>query len=103
MYDNGEMIQDYELLHEVPYTYDMFSSEELVELIKSSGNDFNVPMCEKLSVLFGYDMSGNKKEEAPEEEPVAVEETVPTKEPSFFEVYTPLNILREVKYRITGK
>lgn len=106
MYDNGETIEDYELLEEVPYTYDQFSSEELVELIKASGNDFNVPMCEKLSVLFGYDMSGKKKEEAPAEQPVAEEQaanTTPEKEPSFFEVYTPLNILREVKYRITGK
>lgn len=106
MYDNGETIQDYELLGEVPYTYDMFSSEELVELIKSSGNDFNVPMCEKLSVLFGYDMSGKKKEEAPEEQTVVNDESAnatPEKQPSFFEVYTPMNILREVKFRITGK
>jgi ectoine hydroxylase-related dioxygenase (phytanoyl-CoA dioxygenase family) len=102
MYDAGETITDYPLLSEEVYNFDQYSSEELVSLIKAAGNDFNVPMCEKLSVLFGYDMSGKKVEaavvsETKEEKPI----DVPQK--SFFEVYTPMNILREVKFRITGK
>jgi ectoine hydroxylase-related dioxygenase (phytanoyl-CoA dioxygenase family) len=103
MFDNKESIQDYELIGEEQYTYDNYSSEELVEIIKTYGNDFNVPMCEKLSVLFGYDMSGKKKALEKEEEPEKVEAQIEENDKSFFEVYTPLNILREVKFRITGK
>lgn len=104
MYDEGKVIEDYELVEEVPYKYDDYSSEELVALIKEAGNEFNVPMCEKLSVLFGYDMSGKKKEEPAEEEKgEIVEETYSAPQKSFFEVYTPMNILREVKLRLTGK
>ena len=58
-------------------------------------------MCEKLSVLFGYDMSGKKEEkqaEVIESEETTVEEKLP-----FYKVYTPLNIIRELKLRISGK
>jgi ectoine hydroxylase-related dioxygenase (phytanoyl-CoA dioxygenase family) len=103
MYDAGQVIEDYELLAEVPYHYDDYSSEELVALMKEAGNEFNVPMCEKLSVLFGYDMSGKKKEAPKEEEKKEVVESSPEPQKSFFEVYTPMNILREVKLRLTGK
>lgn len=103
MYDEGKVIEDYELLSEVPYHYDDYSSEELVTLIKEAGNEFNVPMCEKLSVLFGYDMSGKKKEEPKDEVQETISEVDIAPQKSFFEVYTPLNILREVKFRLTGK
>jgi ectoine hydroxylase-related dioxygenase (phytanoyl-CoA dioxygenase family) len=103
MYDAGESIQGYKLIGELPYEFDQFSSEELVQLMKADGNEFNVPMCEKLSTLFGYDLSG-KKQETPKEEPIkeVVEELEAPKLP-FYKVYTPWNIVKEVKFRITGK
>lgn len=105
LYDEKGSIEAYDLVEELPYHYDKYTSEELVALIKAGGNEFNVPMCEKLSVLFGYDMTGQKKEEVkPKEEANASETAVSEQDKrSFFEVYTPLNILKEVKYRITGK
>lgn len=103
MYDEGLTIQDYPLIEEVPYTFDNYNAEQLVQLIKEAGNEFNVPMCEKLSVLFGYDMSGKKQEEV-KEEPVNEEiYNEPEEQKSFFQIYTPLNILREVKLRLVGK
>jgi hypothetical protein len=106
MYDNKEEIPDYELMEELPYLFDNYTSEELVDRIKAGGNSFNVPMCEKLSVLFGYDMTGQKKEAENQDVPADNKDKHATSaeyEASFFEVYTPMNILREVKYRLTGK
>lgn len=110
LYEKKGAIEGYELIEELPYHYDKFSSEELVELIKAGGNEFNVPMCEKLSVLFGYDMSGKKKQEETavekvhenNESQVEVAQSSDVKKP-FFEVYTPINILKEIKFRLTGK
>jgi hypothetical protein len=108
MYDNGEVITDYELIKEMPYSFDQFTSEGLIEIIKQAGNEYNVPMCEKLAVLFNYDITGTKKEEPQEQvNDVVVEETPEPTEwvdnRSFFETYTPMNILREIKFKLTGK
>ncbi len=108
LYDEKRAIEGYELMEEVSYSYDKYSSEELIALIKEGGNEFNVPMCEKLSVLFGYDlMTGKKqKEEVTEIEEDTKEEVrteIEKDSRAFFEIYTPVNILKEVKYRITGK
>jgi ectoine hydroxylase-related dioxygenase (phytanoyl-CoA dioxygenase family) len=105
MYDNGEVLSDYELLEEIPYTYTAYTSKQLIGLIKEAGNAYNVPMCEKLAVLFDYDISGQLKESkdnaAPENQANTTEDKSELR--SFFEVYTPANILRELKYKLTGK
>ena len=110
MYDNGEVITDYDVVEEIPYFSDQYTSEDLINMIKQVGNEYNVPMCEKLAVLFNYDITGIKKEETTPEE--KIEETVINEDSiqeewidnrTFFEKYTPMNILREIKYRITGK
>ncbi len=109
MYDNGEVITDYELAEELDYFCETFTSESLIAIIKQAGNEYNIPMCEKLAVLFNYDMSGNKKEEPKEQiEEVKVEAQQPQQEVwvdnrTFFETYTPMNILREIKFKLTGK
>ena len=48
-------------------------------------------------------MSGKKQEEISQESVLEEAYTEPESSKSFFEVYTPLNILREVKLRLTGK
>lgn len=110
MYDQGEVITDYEVVEEINYTCENFTSDALITLIKQAGNEYNVPMCEKLAALFNYDMTGNKKQEenSPTEETPYVEEIQPQEEVwvdnrSFFETYTPMNILREIKFKLTGK
>lgn len=104
IHEKGELIQGYELLAELPYRFPTFTSPELVELIKEKGNEFNVPMCEKLSQLFGYNMDGSKQEEVVPEQ-VVVEESnnnVWVDDRGFFQKYTPLNIVREIKKRVVG-
>ncbi len=104
MYDAGELITDYELLAELPYAYDSYTSEGLIALIKEAGNNYNVPMCEKLAVLFDYDLSGAKKESPAQAAPVeAAEPTSSSDARTFFQTYTPANILREIKFKLTGK
>ena len=109
MYDNGELIEGYKLDKEIPFTLPKFTAEELVELIKENGNEFNVPMCEKLATLFSYNMDGSKKQEEqqllPEQEKpseLVVEEKpfVWVDNRSFLQKYTPLNIAREIKKRL---
>jgi ectoine hydroxylase-related dioxygenase (phytanoyl-CoA dioxygenase family) len=106
MFDKGEKIEGYKLLREQPYTYPNPTSEELLEQIKAAGNTFNVELCEHMAKLFNFNMDGSKKEEKQEE---VVQETTTvdassSNEPAlpFWKVYTPLNIVREIKLRITG-
>ena len=105
-YDRGELIDGYGLLGEQPYTFPDFTSDELVALIKEQGNTFNVPMCEKLSQLFGYNMDGSPQEPAPQPVAEPAPEPAPadawTDDRSFFQKYTPLNIVREIKKRVAG-
>jgi ectoine hydroxylase-related dioxygenase (phytanoyl-CoA dioxygenase family) len=107
MYDKKELIIGYELESEVPYVLPEFTKEELIEVIKSTGNEFNVPMCEKLAKLFSYNMDGSAKESKAE---LKEETTIPKEvlEPQpwvwvdnrpFIEKYSPLNIAREMKKR----
>jgi hypothetical protein len=108
MYENGEVITDYEVSEEKSYFCEKYTTEALTALIKQAENEYNIPMCEKLAVLFNYDISGAKKEE-PQElvNEVVIEETPQPTEwvdnRSFFETYTPMNILREIKFKLTGK
>lgn len=101
MYTNNETIQDYEYLGEVPYQFDNLSSNELIEIIKSAGNEYNEPMCEKLKTLYGEDainsFNNNNRNEAEAVSSVSIDSR------TFLEKYTPKNIFNEIKYRLTGK
>lgn len=105
MFENKELIEGYGEPEELPYSCPEFSSEELVEMIKSAGNDYNIPMTEKLAKLFGQQANAaeEKKEEIQEEaveEPVVETPYVWEDNRSFFQKYTPLNIAREIKKKI---
>ncbi len=110
MYDKGELIEGYPVEKELPYVLPVVNAEELVELIKEAGNEFNVPMCEKLALLYSYNMDGSKKSEsAPEEAPKAEEKPEQIESPvetpwvddrTFFQKYTPINIVREIKKKL---
>lgn len=108
MFDKKELIQGYDIVSELPYVLPKFTADELVELIKSTGNEFNVPLCEKLAKLFDYNMDGTKnQEEQPKQVNEAPAEPVQEEKPyvwvdnrPFLQKYTPLNIVREVKKRL---
>jgi ectoine hydroxylase-related dioxygenase (phytanoyl-CoA dioxygenase family) len=112
MFDEGKSIEGYGEPEEVPYEFTKYSQEEMVELVKASGNTFNVPMTEKLAKLFGYTADGQKKEEANKEPTIEKPVTEAIKEPEkewvwvdnrpLFVKYSPINIVREIKKRLVG-
>lgn len=129
MYNSGKLPEDLKLLDVVDNRVPDISADDLLAKIKEAGNTFNIEMCEHLAKLFNYNMDGSQKQEpAPEvkqeeivvveEQPVvqvvqeeivrdvveqapAAQQSAPVDGRSFFQKYTPLNILREIKHRVT--
>jgi ectoine hydroxylase-related dioxygenase (phytanoyl-CoA dioxygenase family) len=99
MYDKGETISEYGSPEEVPYTWEDLSAEELKKRITSAGNIFNVELVEKMAVLFANNTDNAQKES---HQPLTNGHTAKQALP-FWKVYTPANILKEVKYRLTGE
>jgi hypothetical protein len=56
-----------------------------------------------MASLFNYNMDGSKKEDVQVEETASEPEEVVSHKPTipFWKVYTPLNIIREIKLRIS--
>ncbi len=107
MFDTSEQIEGYEIVEEIPFVCPNPTSEELLEQIKAAGNVFNVELCEHMAKLFNFNVDGLKKEEAPAElepqmEAVGNESQPQENAKPFWQVYTPMNILREIKFRVTG-
>lgn len=103
MYDNKEIIQDFEHVDTVAYEVEEMSAADMVKLIQDAGNEINVPLVTQLSTLFNYNIDGTKKEEEKPAPPV--EETCIAIEPEeekqpFWKVYTPLNIVKEILFRM---
>ena len=109
MYNKGEIITDYEVVEEINYTFEKITSEAMINMIKQTGSEYNESLRKKLDVLLKGEISGSKKEETKIEfEKVDVTEIYPQQETwidsrSFFEIYTPMNIFREIKHKLTGK
>lgn len=107
MYDAGESIEGYEVIEELPYECPDLTSEELLEQIKDAGNVFNIELAEHMAKLFNYNLDGSKSEPEPEPvtaqvENVGSESSNSQERPPFWKVYTPMNVVREIRYRITG-
>jgi hypothetical protein len=76
LYEKGEKIEDYEVLSEMPYEPQSFTKEEWKTKLKEAGNEFNIPLVEKLADLFDYNVDGSKKEPEPQPEPEPTPEPV---------------------------
>lgn len=109
LYEQGKYPEGLKQLGTVENRVVDISADELLAKIKAEGNTFNVEMCEHLAKLFNYNMDGSKKEEPkPEPEVQQPEPEVVFHQPQtewiderpFFEKYTPLNIIREIKKRV---
>ncbi|MGK0390709.1 MAG: hypothetical protein ACI94Y_003469 [Maribacter sp.] len=103
MYDNKEVIQDFEHVDTVAYEISEMSAADMVKMIQDAGNEINVPLITQLSTLFNYNLDGSQKKEEPViEETVPVVETpaVQEKKLPFWKVYTPLNIVKEILFRM---
>lgn len=89
LYQQGEVPGSSKIIDEVYLDPARLSTEELLDMVVEAGNE---PSGYKLEVP-----GMNDDSEA------TVLESVKEDNRSFFEIYTPGNIYREIKYRLTGK
>ncbi|MGE0636365.1 MAG: phytanoyl-CoA dioxygenase family protein [Bacteroidia bacterium] len=104
MYNEGKLIEGYELLEEIPHTWEDLSADELKQMMKDAGNTFNIELVEKMATLFNYNLDGTAKNQEPVPTEQEVNEPVmadTTKALPFWKIYTPLNVMREIKHRLT--
>ncbi|MCC6371005.1 MAG: phytanoyl-CoA dioxygenase family protein [Bacteroidia bacterium] len=116
LYNNGESPTELKLIRSFKKQTPIMSDEEMRALVMTLPDvKFNSELMHELANLYNYNMDGSPKTKAPAKqetkaEPVAKEllvaETNFVQKPnyderSFFEKYTPSNILAEIKYRLT--
>ena len=107
MYDKGAEIEGYDKVEEMSYEWEDLSADEMKNLIESAGNTFNAPLVETMTKLFvqaPQQEKTEKKEEAiTQEETTQLVENSGSNDRTFWQTYTPMNILKEVRFRLTGK
>lgn len=102
MYDRGETIEGYGNPEEVSYSFETLTASQLTQRIEEAGNRYNASLVAAMSKLFTNQNGGTQSEP----EPVVIQ-NIPTgvsteNKLPFWKVYTPLNIVREIKHRIAG-
>jgi len=104
MYDANQSIEGYEVAEEIPFEFMAPSLEELVAMVTQAGNPLNTELSGYMANLFGY--NSNSAEALVERtEPVleeVVQQDTATLQKPYKGAYTPMNILREIKLRLTG-
>lgn len=102
LYDKNLYIEGYGEPEEIQYTFEKISAEEFIQKMKNAGNTNNILLENKLSELYDYRFSGIVKED--NTLTIKSEFVNKQKKPTdvaFWKIYTPLNILREIKSRIS--
>jgi thymidine kinase len=100
LFDEGKLPEGLNNVGEIEREVPDLSKEEMENLVqKLDGVEFNRPFMERLAKLFGYPIDGSKTEKQDE----VVETETWTDKRSFFQKYSPGNIIREVNWRIKGR
>jgi hypothetical protein len=101
LYDKGEFILGEGEPEEMPYVFEDLEASEFAKMIQDAGNQYNSVLVNRMSQLFANPTNEVVQDtnEAPQEV-IAVEDPKPTI--PFWKVYTPINILREIKHRISN-
>jgi ectoine hydroxylase-related dioxygenase (phytanoyl-CoA dioxygenase family) len=102
LYDKGEVLNGVGEPEEIPYIFEDLDAPEFTKLIQESGNQYNSVLVNRMSQLFSSHANveeQNNNEEEQEHELVYQE--VISAEP-FWKVYTPINIIREIKHRLSN-
>jgi ectoine hydroxylase-related dioxygenase (phytanoyl-CoA dioxygenase family) len=79
-------------------TAKQYETSQLIDDIRAAGNQENTILVQRMASLFSYNPDGTKKGEYPaaESSDARTDGNLP-----FWKVYTPLNIAREIRYRIS--
>jgi hypothetical protein len=102
LFDSGSSPEGLNKIGEIDRIVPDLTKEEMEAKVKElEGVEYNRPFMERLAKLFNYSMDGSKNEESQEEE-VALEPEWKD-ERSFFQKYSPGNIVREISWRIKGR
>lgn len=104
-FNRGEKPQNLKVIENFKKISPEFSREEMVGLVtQTPGVKFNEELMKELAEMYNYNMDGTKKEAPPLQEVIIEPELVgvvePTPKKTFFQTYTPANILAEIKYRL---
>jgi ectoine hydroxylase-related dioxygenase (phytanoyl-CoA dioxygenase family) len=102
LYDKGKVLQEVGEPEEMPYIFEDLDAPEFTKMIQESGNQYNAVLVNRMAQLFSNHTNAeeentNIEEQQPESVNQEVISTVP-----FWKVYTPINILREIKYRLSS-
>ncbi len=101
MYDKGEKPKELKKIEHLYKIAPNYSKEEITELVLSGpGVVYNGDLMHELAEMYNYNLDGTSKEKKKEEGGGA---TIAVKKPGFFKVYTPSNILAEIKHRMSKK
>lgn len=116
LFDAGELPSDLKQIRSVKREVPELSKEEMEALVKQlEGVSYNRPFMERLAALFNYTPEGEKKTEQEmdkkEEKPKVEEKKETTQETgsnhwderTFFQKYTPANIVKEIIWRMKGR
>lgn len=101
LFDEGKSPEGLKKTGQIEREVPDLSKEEMENIVKQlDGVEYNRPFMERLAKLFDYSIDGSKKEEA---ESSDAESEKWTDKRSFFQKYSPGNILREVSWRMKGR
>jgi hypothetical protein len=98
MFQNNQVIEDYPLIEEVNYSPPILQKEELLQLVTQSGNIFH----EELNEKFNWSRQLTYGETIAPQPEIENNSKIPEEKDtrSFFQTYTPKNIILEINYRI---
>lgn len=103
MYDKGDNIKGYKVAEEVHFDCPQFTLEQLKDMFDKNGNTYDVNLS---ALLQQYFPSQENKTDNPEPvfisqpEQYVPEEAVLDGSIPFWKVYTPINIIKEIVYRL---
>jgi hypothetical protein len=98
MFQNNQVIEDYPMIEEVEYNPPILQKEELLQMVTQSNNLFHNELNEKFnwSRQLTYGETNNIEPLTKIQTELEVEKDPRT----FFQIYTPKNIILEINYRI---
>lgn len=105
LFDAGQAPEGLKRVDQIERIVPDLSKEEMEQLVLSlDGVEYNRPLMEKLAKLFNYSMDGESKDKKEVvEEPQELVEEVWQDDRSFFQKYSPGNVVREIAWRMKGR
>ncbi|MEQ3656630.1 MAG: phytanoyl-CoA dioxygenase family protein [Dokdonia sp.] len=107
LFDAQASPSDLTLVEKIVRDTPSLSTEEMHQLISNlEGVSYNTPLMQKLAKLFNYTMDDTSQKDTMTQEnkaPEIQEETSYSDTRSFFQKYTPINIIKEIAWRAKGR